>query len=140
MSRTPDTDGNLLIGRRGREWHVTAVPVAGRSAAFGHVNTRRDAQKLRAMLLDEIPGRDLHLLLDEQGLLVDDRHLPLLRKLAAVGEAAPWVAWRQRNGVCLECGIRACGSAYNGGTCTKATEPDRFRGGHIPADLRRWAA
>lgn len=136
-----DVEGGLLVSQVGRQWVVRMTPIAGRSAEFGRVDRRRDAHALRQALLSEIPGRNLTALFDEHCNPVNIKVArPVTLRLQAIGNAAQWVAWRQRNGVCLECGQRACASPYNGGRCTRAREADQFRGGHIPADLRRWAA
>lgn len=140
MSGTPDVAGGIAIAKAGREWVVYAAPIAGKSAPLGRVNRRKDAVALRTALLDELPGvRNLTALFDEQGQPVDlEAGQKVWARLTAIGNAAPWVAWRQANGVCLECGVRSCGSTYTG-MCDPDGPVDRFRGGRIPAELRRWA-
>lgn len=138
----PDVEGGLEVvkDRNGREWVVRAAPIAGRGAAFGTVNRKRDALALRDVLLEEVPNRDFAAMFNEHGKPLDaEVSRPVYLRLKAIGEAANWVAWRQRNGVCLECGMQGCGSAYTG-ACDPEKPADRFRGGRIPAELRRWAA
>ena len=138
----PDVEGGLAVAKtwNGREWMVCAVLIGGRSETFGRANTRRDARALRGVLLDEVPGRDFAAMFNDRGEPVDlEASRPVYMRLMAIGNAAPWVAWRQRNGVCLECGLRECGSRYTG-ACDPEREADRFRGGRIPAELRRWVA
>lgn len=112
-SGIPAVEGGLQIRRAGQEWVVKAAPIAGRGALF---------DRHGAPVMDLARGR------------------LLWQRLETIGTAATWVAWRQRNRVCLECGQRACHSGGNGGRCTAPANADRFRGGHIPAGLRRWVA